>query len=501
MSRLPQFGTFAARLAIHPTDISLRWRLERRVWPVSLCLILHGFLVLGAIVLYFLADAPHMLFWTGLLTFFLFIALGVVEARRSLLWLNPLSFFFFLYSLVVGAGAMNTAITYWSGSDITYVSSFLPIEDVAFGYLLSIIGYFFFHVALQLFRPPLNTERPLSREVDFKVVLAMFSLGCLAALHLDFMKWLGLFINPITYGAHAAILSVAVRPPGTKDVSRAKYWGLVLGGTALLVVVLFFRSDSKGAAVLACLPALVAVMSDRKTRKLFPMLAVPAVIVFLTVVVPTVNYSRGLRDEYPDNAQRLRAAYRDVSILRGKEDTMDFLREQGNLTLRRFFDQNLGAAFVVGEVKKSGFQEGATMDYLKTVFIPRILWPDKPVMSRGYWFSAYIGVSEYEEQGNSSTAISPAGEMYWNFGIPGVVVGLLFMGGLFGVLWRFSGANPFERTWTALAFGFTTFNITAIEADCTGVCVVLIAMLLLLGVGIGLQRMAEYRTRVLAGLR
>jgi hypothetical protein len=502
VSHLPQVGTFAARPVLYPTDAGLRWRIERRVWPASLCLILHGVVVLIAIILYAVADAPQALFWTGLLTFALFIALGVVEARRSPAWLfNPLSYFFFMSSLGLGAGAMNAAVTYWSGSNLVYVNSFIPIEDIAFGYLLNVGGYFVFHLAIQLFRPPALGKAAIREKLDIRVCFLLFLIGCVAQYHPSFLSAIGLLSNPIVFAAHSALLMVALRTPGKGDMSRRMYWACMLGGTAMLLIVTFFRHDSKSLFALACLPALIALMNDPKTRRIFPMIAAPALIFFVTVVAPTVNYSRSLRDEYPDNAQRLRAAYRDVSIAKGNASTLDTLRDQGDTLFKRSFDQNMGAAFIVGEVRKGGFLDGASMEYLKAVFIPRFLWPDKPMMSRGYWFSAYVGVSEYEDEHNSSTAISPAGEMYWNFGIPGVVVGLFIMGGLFGILWRFSGTNPFERAWTALAYGFATLYIGGIEADCTGVCVVLIAMFLLLGVGIGVQRMAEYRTRVLAGVK
>ena len=75
-------------------------------------------------------------------------------------------------------------------------------------------------------------------------------------------------------------------------------------------------------------------------------------------------------------------------------------------------------------------------------FIPRLLWPDKPSVSRGAWFTAYLGAAAREEEATTSTGISATGELYWNFGVPGVAVGMCGIGLLYGLLWRMAGANP-----------------------------------------------------------
>jgi hypothetical protein len=82
------------------------------------------------------------------------------------------------------------------------------------------------------------------------------------------------------------------------------------------------------------------------------------------------------------------------------------------------------------------------MRYAIYAFIPRVLWPNKPSVSRGTWFTAYLGAAAREEEATTSTGISATGELYWNFGVPGVVVGMCGIGLLYGILWRMAGANP-----------------------------------------------------------
>jgi hypothetical protein len=447
-----------------------------------------------------LLDAAHALFWTGLLVLIVFITLGIVEMRRTLP-LNPLSMFLLLYSLVLGAGAMGAAMTDWAGEYIPYGRAYVPIEDIALGYVLNLVGFLFFHWGLQALRPPPDVTFSEHGKLNLKVALAVFVAGCVSAYRPEFLKSFGLLTNLITFGAQAAILMVALRSPDDADMSRLKYWGMVLGGTSVLLFLLFLRSDSKSVPMLAMMPAGIAAMNDRKTRKYVPVAALVGVILFVAVLAPTINASRNMKNEYPDNAERMRAAFGRISVADSRGGTLDTSRETGHLLLKRFFEQNTAVGFIVGEVRKNGYQDGATMEYLKVVFIPRILWPDKPVMSRGYWFSAYVGIASSESEMSSSTAISPTGELYWNFGIPGVIVGMFFMGSLFGFLWRLSGPNILGRVEAMLTFSFATFYMNSLEGDFSGNSVVLIAVILMFGVITAVRRTGEKRSRTLAGLR
>ena len=56
------------------------------------------------------------------------------------------------------------------------------------------------------------------------------------------------------------------------------------------------------------------------------------------------------------------------------------------------------------------------------------------MVTRGDWFTAYLGGSGSEEEATTSTGMYSAGELYWNFGVPGVVIGMFIMGWMFGFL-------------------------------------------------------------------
>jgi hypothetical protein len=82
------------------------------------------------------------------------------------------------------------------------------------------------------------------------------------------------------------------------------------------------------------------------------------------------------------------------------------------------------------------------MDYIRYAFIPRVFWPDKPAVTRGAWFTVYTGFAETEAEATTSTGITATGELYWNFGLPGVLAGMFALGWLFAQLWRMAGTDP-----------------------------------------------------------
>ncbi len=60
--------------------------------------------------------------------------------------------------------------------------------------------------------------------------------------------------------------------------------------------------------------------------------------------------------------------------------------------------------------------------------IPRILWPNKPVIESGAWFSWYLGLARSPEEVRTSTAIHLAPELYWSAGWFAVVGWMLSLG-------------------------------------------------------------------------
>lgn len=101
---------------------------------------------------------------------------------------------------------------------------------------------------------------------------------------------------------------------------------------------------------------------------------------------------------------------------------------------------------IVRLVEEDGFYHGETMAYLSYAFIPRFIWKEKPIIAQGVWFALRIGQA-YVQEGvgaNNSINMTSAGELYLNFGLLGVMLGMFFIGALCAYMWQISGfsGNP-----------------------------------------------------------
>jgi hypothetical protein len=77
------------------------------------------------------------------------------------------------------------------------------------------------------------------------------------------------------------------------------------------------------------------------------------------------------------------------------------------------------------------YKLGSTFEPLLYVFLPRVLWSDKPGGN-----SANLLNREFHISADPDTFISPShlGEWYWNFGLPGVIIGMALSGALLGYI-------------------------------------------------------------------
>jgi hypothetical protein len=107
-------------------------------------------------------------------------------------------------------------------------------------------------------------------------------------------------------------------------------------------------------------------------------------------------------------------------------------------------------------VAEEGFLDGQTLEYLGYAFIPRFIWPEKPVIAKGSWFALRIGQANVSADGQIQNSVNMTipGELYLNFGWVGVVAGLLILGALLAVLWSRLEFWPQKTNVLGTAFGF-----------------------------------------------
>jgi hypothetical protein len=93
-----------------------------------------------------------------------------------------------------------------------------------------------------------------------------------------------------------------------------------------------------------------------------------------------------------------------------------------------------------------GLENNIVNDAL-TSFVPRFLWPDKPPTSDPRAYSdLYFNYSE------NSFAISPFGDLLRNFGLVGVVVGMMLLGFYLRTIYAILIDTPNPSLWKKTAY-------------------------------------------------
>jgi len=95
--------------------------------------------------------------------------------------------------------------------------------------------------------------------------------------------------------------------------------------------------------------------------------------------------------------------------------------------IKRFYDNTYTNLISIIDNTRA-FKLGSTYSLLFYNFIPRIFWPDKPIVQISYDFGVEYGIGSVFEK--VAFTVSRIGEAYINFGIVGVIL-ILFVWGIF----------------------------------------------------------------------
>ena len=91
--------------------------------------------------------------------------------------------------------------------------------------------------------------------------------------------------------------------------------------------------------------------------------------------------------------------------------------------------------------------------YTWTAFIPRFIWPDKPIVSDARAYSAL-----YFDYGDNSFAITPMGDLLRNFGPLGVPIGMAFLGFILRVMYTSLIEGSVKSVWRSAAYYLLLVN-------------------------------------------
>jgi len=398
----------------------------------------------------------------GMICFFVYIYIGLREARKSSLWLTPLSFYFFWYSIGLGISPLYLGLTLKQDDLVRFASdqTMVPLTDLANAYVLYLAGSLALHVGMQIFRPKLS---PKSSPISGHNLLGWLAVVWIAGLLFQFspqsFSFLGAAVKIFSIAVVGSVCGFAVTPPEKMGITRPVFAMLLIIGTAGV----FFgnlASGSKAYIMFSFLPVVWLCITKPRLRVWIPALVVVLATFYLFIVAPVIYTAREKPlQEGEDPRQHIVESFDTWLKERPEVLSGSFFEEQVDQFLNRQFDV-VPVGFIMGEVNSSGLLMGDSLKYAAFAFVPRVLWPGKPNVTRGAWFSTYLGLFETEAEATTSIGMTATGELYWNYGMPGVFLGMLAIGSLIGLLWRMASADPRGRPMHMLLYVSTMLSMT-----------------------------------------
>ncbi len=198
----------------------------------------------------------------------------------------------------------------------------------------------------------------------------------------------------------------------------------ILLATMALDVGLGFFGGSKQIAIRAPVLFLLSIVLLRER------IPVVALIVFTMVTVVFFNVFRGYRNELSRIGESRSAAFSQVGSGRDALLKQDLsLSKQFSAGLDYFLARISQKPIIDVVVARTGtngirYQDGATLMPLLYAFVPRVIAPDKPNNITGLLFNHTFSLST----ANTFIAVTNLGDLYWNFGWIGIVVGMTLIG-------------------------------------------------------------------------
>jgi hypothetical protein len=435
----------------------------------------------------------------GLLMTFIYVKLGMDELHATPLRLSPLSFYFFWDSIVVGPSAIDAAFCISSGEPLNLGPWSVPPDDVAAGYLIFLTGSVALHAGFQYCRPVGNIDRGVpcvySNTAFLWLLAVLYAVGLIGLMKPTLTDPLGAAFGPAILASAITALSCFALSRRDLDMSPFLFVVIMLLGSAGLLVG-NLNSGSKSALMFSFFPLIWFLLLYHP--RWLPLAGVVGFLIY-SVVWQVVNLSRNNSRYYATKqsvtqsdefANQMLDAFQQWR--RGARAEAEHSDSANSGTFHTFLSrqfQPLPVGFIAHEVREGGLLMGGPLDYVGITLVPRLFWPDKPRVIRGAWFTFMIGMADSPDAATTNTAQYAAGELYWNFGLPGVIVGMVLIGALLGKLWQMAGSNP-HRDPLRMVLYILIMQSTQEMAEAGTVLTGIVANFLVFGTALRIQKLA-----------
>ncbi len=416
-------------------------RLPARIRPVCI----HAIPLCVAAILNRFAEPHTVLLVGGAIATCTYSYLIQKECRDKQIILTPATCFLFWFGLVLGPTSLYIALRFPDDQALVFLIWLVPLQAIAAGYVITLLGACCLHLGIALGLPEQTDEAPSDpvgcASLTIPVLLACVAVSILFATYAKSLLFIGstvAYLFAAIGPAAACIYASSARSGPRQQWTKI----LVLVPVAALLALAVRESGSKLVVFSAAIPLLWFFLASRKRR--IYLLAIGPLIAaaFMFVVAPAVNRARAIHGSANLAAPDILDAGQDLTA-EFSRDPQDYLLRSVDYSALRLFIEPIAVGYIVARVESEGYANGGEFAYLAWAVIPRALWNDKPLVSRGEWFTSEIGFSMNEQASTTSTGMTSPGELYWNFGWAGVAVGMCFLGYLISrLLWRLALPDP-----------------------------------------------------------
>lgn len=190
--------------------------------------------------------------------------------------------------------------------------------------------------------------------------------------------------------------------------------------------------------------------SQKKYKTTLLMLSVPIIIFW--IANPIVSMARlhykydAVKNNLVDRINILQDVFNSIYLNPSKPfNPPGEVRDNLSVTQRMTLNDRvraIGVRFDVASIEAFMIKEfdeghpGKSLEDFWAVFVPRVLWPEKPIVTR---FGYELNLKFYNnniEHASSAMAPTYSGEAYWNYGWVGVFLVSVYLGIAFGVFTR-----------------------------------------------------------------
>ena len=365
------------------------------------------------------------------------------RSREQLDYFESIHVFGFIYFVYMGVGAIWTVNDPGTVAYDLYIVPYVPraLAYCLLGYLALLVGYY---GPWRLREPPRQRPERLRGPLFLLLTGGIGLAGYVAtgmgeriiALEMKMPAIVGSMaqLAPVFLFSWALGWMLYFSNTATRGQRLVLFGALVPG--ALIVAFTTF-SDKSLIMVLVGLPVIARWYTRRKIPWVF---LVAMLLIFLFVIFPVYNTYRW-SNPMEGKVTRMVSTVQTMQTW----DSSTYWTYTFQTFKRRMALINSVAVVVRDTPRWVPYARGETILMPTLVyFIPRVLWHDKPVAAGGREFGRVFRVTN---RFTRDTYIAPTvpGELYWNFALPGVIVGMALLGMAMRMLYlRYAESQTFD---------------------------------------------------------